>query len=90
MPGRKALKTHLKKELRRRSAIELVIGHMKHDHRMDRNFLKGRGGDRFNVKMSAAGYNFARLIRWFADLLRQILRAILSAFFPKISEKAVC
>lgn len=87
MSGRKGLKPRLKRELRRRAAVEPVIGHMKHDHRMARNFLKGRAGDRFNVKMAAAGYNFARLIRWFADLLREIFHAILTGLFQHLSEK---
>jgi IS5 family transposase len=87
MSGRKALNPHLKKEPRRRSSIEPVIGHMKSEHRLGRNFLRHKAGDRFNVEMAAAGYNFARLIRWFADLLRKILRAILTAAFRHFSEK---
>jgi len=35
--------------MRRRAAIELVIGHLKDDHRMLRNHLKGRDGDRINA-----------------------------------------
>ena len=62
--GRKALKPHLKAELKRRSAIEPVIGHMKADHRMAKNHLKGTNGDRFNVKMAAIGFNFRRILKW--------------------------
>ena len=47
----------IKKELRRRSAIEAVIGHNKTDGKLDRNFLKGRLGDQINAVMSAVGYN---------------------------------
>jgi hypothetical protein len=36
---------HIKRELRRRSAIEPVIGHLKSDHRMDRNFLASPIGE---------------------------------------------
>ena len=39
----------IKKELRRRSAIEAVIGHCKTDGHLGRNFLKGRKGDQFNA-----------------------------------------
>jgi hypothetical protein len=46
----------IRREMRRRAAVEPVIGHLKADHRMDRNYLKGREGDRANA---AAGYNFA-------------------------------
>ena len=51
----------IKKELRRRSAVEAVIGHLKTDGHLDRNFLKGRHGDHANAVLSAAGHNF-RLI----------------------------
>lgn len=74
--GRKALKPHLKAELKRRSAIEPIIGHLKTDHRMDRNHLKGKNGDRFNVKMAAIGFNFRRVLAWLRDFLREILASI--------------
>jgi transposase, IS5 family len=67
--GRKALKPHLKAELKRRSAIEPVIGHVKADHRMGNNHLKGRSGDRFNVKMAAIGFNFRRILKWLEALV---------------------
>ena len=42
---------------------------------MDRNYLKGRVGDRINAVLAAAGYNFGLLLRWLAALLRAIIRA---------------
>ena len=55
------------------SAIaEPVIGHFKDDHRMRRNPLKGRDGDRINAVLAAAGYNFSLLLRWFEELLRAL------------------
>jgi IS5 family transposase len=60
----------IKREMKRRSAVEPVIGHLKDDHRMDRNFLAGRHGDAANAVLAAVGYNFSRLLRWFASLLR--------------------
>lgn len=87
MSGRKTLKPRLKKELKRRSAVEPVIGHMKQQYRMGRNFLKGRKGDRFNVKAAAVGYNFKRLIKWFAESLREILCALLDAINSTIQPK---
>ena len=56
--------------MRRRAAIEPVIGHLKEDHRMGRNYLTGRDGDRINAVLAAAGYNFSLLLRWFEELLR--------------------
>jgi IS5 family transposase len=58
----------LKREMRRRAAIEPVIGHLKAEHRMGRNHLKGREGDRINAVL-AVGYNFSLLLRWLAALL---------------------
>jgi len=66
------------RELRRRSAVEPVIGHLKAEHRMGRNYLWFRHGDANNAVLAAAGYNFRRLIRWFSILLRQILSALLA------------
>ena len=69
----------IRREMKRRAAIEPVIGHVKSDHRMDRNYLKGRDGDRANAILAAAGYNFSLLLRWLRLLLRQILRILLNA-----------
>jgi IS5 family transposase len=68
----------IKRELRRRSAVEPVIGHLKAEHRMGRNYLWFRRGDAANAVLAAAGYNFRRLIRWLRILLRQILSALLA------------
>jgi hypothetical protein len=54
----------IKRELRRRSAVEPVIGHLKAEHRMGRNYLWFRHGDAHNAILAAVGYNFRRLIRW--------------------------
>jgi IS5 family transposase len=64
----------IRREMKRRAAIEPVIGHLKSDHRMDRNYLKGRDGDRANAVLASAGYNFSLLLRWLKLLLRQLLR----------------
>ncbi|WP_339747109.1 transposase [uncultured Rubinisphaera sp.] len=63
-----------RKMLKRRSAIESTIGHLKSDHRMERNFLKGREGDRINALVSAIGYNLRKLLAglacaWFLPVL---------------------
>src|SRR5262244_526440 len=63
----------IKRELRRRSAVEPVIGHLKSEHRMGRNYLWHRQGDAINAVLAAAGYNFRRLIHWLGRLLFQIL-----------------
>jgi len=43
--------------LKQRSAMELVIGHMKSDRRLDRNYLPGQEGDRINVILCGAGHD---------------------------------
>ena len=58
--------------MKRRAAIEPGIGHLKQEHRMDRNRLKGVEGDRINAILSAAGMNFCKLLKWAAGFLRQI------------------
>lgn len=69
----------IKRELRRRSAIEAVIGHMKTDGHLGRNFLKGRAGDHANAVLSAVGYNFRLILNWLRVLLREILLALVAA-----------
>src|SRR5467141_32957 len=70
----------IKRQLRRRSAVEPVIGHLKAEHRMGRNYLWFRRGDAANAVLAAAGYNFRRLIRW----LRLLLRLFLTTLFPGV------
>ena len=69
----------IKRELRRRSAVEPVIGHSKAEHRMGRNYLAGTHGDAANAVLAAAGYNFRRLLDWLALLLSAILAALTAA-----------
>ena len=68
----------IKRELRRRAAVEPVIGHLKAEHRMGRNYLWFRRGDANNAVLAAVGYNFRRLIRWLRILLWQLLAALLA------------
>jgi len=65
-PGKKKQSYYLKQKARRkfrqRAGIEPVIGHLKKDHRMLRNYLKGTRGDAINTMMAAAGYNLRHWI----------------------------
>jgi hypothetical protein len=54
------------------AAIEPGIGHVKREHRMDRNRLKGTEGDRINAILCAAGMNFRKLQRFAAAFLRSL------------------
>lgn len=74
----KKAKRAFDKMLRRRPAIEPSIGHMKSDHRLDRNYLKSAMGDRSNAVLAAAGYNFRKLLRAFFPALGEWLMAALA------------
>ena len=75
----------IKREMKRRSAVEPVIGHLKAEHRMDRNYLAHRSGDAANAILAAAGYNFRRLLTWLKLLLRMILFALAVFTTPQIA-----
>lgn len=72
-----------RKRHKRRAAIEPVIGHLKSDYRMRRNFLKGISGDQINVLLCAAAMNFKRVMNlwkqrlnnWVIELLEKLWRA---------------
>jgi IS5 family transposase len=70
----------IKRELRRRSAIEPVIGHMKAEGHLGRCYLKGRAGDAANAILSAVGHNFRRVLAWLRAFLRLFLIVILRVF----------
>jgi IS5 family transposase len=77
---------------RRRSAIEPVIGHMKGDHRMERNYLKGTDGDKMNAILAACGFNLRKLLRaffWllFKELEQLKLFLIRFEFVPALKER---
>ena len=70
----------IKRELRRRSAIEPLIGHMKEEGHLGRCYLKGFAGDAANAVLCAVGYNFRRILAWLKTILRSIFHALLAAF----------
>ena len=63
----------LKKAHRKRASIEPVIGHLKTDHRLGRNFYKGIFGDNINIMLAAAAYDFKRMMnKWKSSLCQFI------------------
>lgn len=56
--------------MKRRAAVEPTIGHLKQEHRMDRNRLKGTDGDNLNAILSGIGMNFRKLLAYAAEFLR--------------------
>lgn len=74
----KRLTKSQRRALKRRQAVEPVIGHLKSDHRMDRNWLKGAIGDAMHAVLCACGYNLRLLLRHLALLLAKIGTAMLA------------
>lgn len=68
----------IKRQMRRRSAVEPVIGHIKNEHRMGRNYLAHAQGDAVNAILAAAGYNFALLLNWLKLFLGLLIAALQS------------
>jgi len=66
----------IKRELRRRSAIEPVIGHTKSDGLLERNHLAGARGDAINAILVGAGHNIRLLLAWLRTFLSFILAFI--------------
>ena len=56
-------KSKKRKHCRKRAAIEPVIGHLKSDHLVARNFLKGTMGDAINFMMAASAFNYKKLMK---------------------------
>ena len=80
----------IKRELRRRSAIEPVIGHLKAEGHLGRCYLKGRDGDAANAILSAVGYNFRRILAWLRRILRMFLIAVLRLSISQSALNPAC
>lgn len=82
---------HLSRSLRywmnRRAAIEPVFGHLKSEHRLDRNRLKGKLGDQMNALFSACGWNLRKLLRafFFPNRIPLFLRLFSQLFIPSFA-----
>jgi IS5 family transposase len=75
----------IKREMKRRAAVEPVIGHIKNGHRMDRNYLAGTQGDAINAILAAAGYNFRLLLTWLRFLLCVLLAVLFRPVRPQFA-----
>ena len=78
--GRRRLPAQLKKLLRRRSSVEPIIGHMKREHRLGRNYLKGIPGDLINAVLCGVGFNFRKLLRYLELFFARIITIIFLNF----------
>jgi transposase, IS5 family len=73
---KRGVPTAVKKMMKRRAAVEPVIGHIKNEHRMGRNHLARTQGDAINAVLAAAGYNFRLILNWLRDFLCRLIAAI--------------
>jgi transposase, IS5 family len=73
---RRGITPTIRRELRRRSAIEAMIGHMKLDGKLARNHLKGALGDAIHALLCGAGHNLRLILRHLARLLRALLQLL--------------
>lgn len=84
--GTRKLGGKMKRFMRRRNAIEPVIGHAKSHHRLDRHHLRGEAGDRANALLSACAWNFRQIWRHLVRKARRLLRLLsrcLGLFNPR-------
>ena len=79
-------KQKVRLKFRRRAAIEPIIGHLKYQHRMARNFLKGQIGDFINCVLAAAGFNLKKMLRKIASSLNCQLNVVLYYFFARFEK----
>ena len=79
----------LKAMIRRRSAIEPAIGHMKMDGRLGRNPLKGALGDALHAVMCGAGHNLRLILaalRLYCTRFGLTMQAVLAALIAPAAE----
>lgn len=81
-------KEQKRKKFRRRAAIEPIIGHVKSDHRMQRNYLKGFIGDEINLLLAASAFNLKKWMNHFLAFLFMLkLYGIISLLLQIRQEK---
>lgn len=69
---------------KKRTAIEPIIGHLKSDHRLNRNFYKGVVGDNINIMLAAAAFNFKRMMNIWKSSFYQFFQKIFTPIFNLI------
>lgn len=75
------VKRKLKRAHSKIAAIELIIGHLKKDHRLGINFYKGVVGDNINILLAATALNLKRMINKWKVSFCQFFQTILNVFF---------
>jgi IS5 family transposase len=88
---RRGVTRRLKQDIRRRSAVEPMIGHMKNEGVLRRNWLRGSLGDELHAVLCGAGHNLRMILRKLL-LLRVRILALSGRFIclPGSLEKPTC
>jgi transposase, IS5 family len=86
---RRGLTPTIRKELRRRSAIEPAIGHMKTDGRLGRNYLLGALGDAINAILAGVGHNLRLILNSLRALFALVITTLLLIPLPQTQTPAV-
>ena len=74
-----------RKLCRQRAAIEPIIGHLKHDFRLSRNWLRGSVGDPINLLMAACAWNLRKRLRvLLLPLIYIAIRAVITALKRRV------
>jgi IS5 family transposase len=76
-----------REKFRRRAAIEPIIGHLKSDHRMETNYLKGFIGDEINLLMAASAFNLKKWMNNFLRLIFAFKIALIIAALRQLEQK---
>ncbi|CAN5777035.1 IS5 family transposase [soil metagenome] len=80
----KAQSARMRARFRRRSAIEPVISHLKHQYRLLRSFLKGFAGDRLNLMLAASAWNLRKWMRELGCFWLRFLQLFYSPLLPPL------
>lgn len=87
VPSRKTTeysKRKARRDFGRRSAIEPVIGHVKNDFRLARNYLKGTIGDAINLLLAVAAFNFRK---WMRAVIQKMFFVVCSLLAVRVTRK---
>ena len=75
---RRGVYGQIKRELKRRSAIEPIIGHLKSDHKMNRCRLKGwLLGDKINAIFASIAFNFKQVLNFLKKFYHAFIQMLI-------------
>ncbi|MDR0305356.1 MAG: IS5 family transposase [Chitinispirillales bacterium] len=83
-------KRKIRDKFRRRASIEPVIGHLKSDTKLKRNYLKGLQGDKINAMLAAAAFNFRKWMRKFFAPLKNLFQYLKRSVYIRVYFKYGC